>query len=139
MQVLLIFFNLSGFVSSLLLLWKIVHNKPNTKEKGNEKTHGALFEIGPDDYLLEINGKTSDGFINKLGFVTYRNKSNSFGLDQGEEFKYRHNNYTFGAAAGGFRDYIDFLQFPVLPAPKEFLLGLNPVAVNLNLSLPSKP
>lgn len=36
----------------------IVHNKP---EKVG-KTHGALFEIGPDDYLLEINGKvSSDG------------------------------------------------------------------------------
>jgi len=123
-------------VNNFIFFFEIVHNKPNIKEKGNEKTHGALFEIGPDDYLLEINGKTSDGFINKLGFVTYRGKSNSFGIDLGEDFKYRHNNHTFGAVAGGHRDYLDFLSIPVLPAPKEFLLGINPVAINLNVSLP---
>jgi hypothetical protein len=38
------------------------HNEPPTKQKNH---HMSLFEIGPDDYLLEIKGKISqDGYFN---------------------------------------------------------------------------
>lgn len=81
---------------------KASHNVPKDKEikKGIEK---RVFEIGPDDYLMEISGHFSDR-LNRISFVTYKNKIGTYGGDEGEPFLFKYNGYTFGPFSGGHRD-----------------------------------
>jgi len=108
---------------------KAVHNMMKDKKKAQRK----VFEIGPDDYLLEISGRAGD-WLDKLSFVTYRGKTATFGGNGGKEFSHRFEGHTFGAFSGGHRDYLDFLEIPIIPVPQEFLAQFKPIQVNVSLN-----
>lgn len=72
--------------------------------------------------------------MNKIGFLSYRGKQASFGIDEGTFFSHKYDNYTFGGIIGGFRDYIDFLHIPLLPCPQDFLREFKPIQLNLNMN-----
>lgn len=78
-----------------------------------------MFEIGPDDYLLEIAGRSSE-VLDFLVLKTYRGKYVEAGGAGGSPFSFRFINQTFGPFAGMTSDYINFLEIPIIPIPKEF-------------------
>jgi len=69
---------------------------------------------------LEISGRAGE-WLDRISFITYRGKTASFGGSGGEEFHYRFDGFTFGAFIGGHRDYIDFLEIPIIPVPSDFM------------------
>lgn len=90
--------------------------------KKKNKIKSRVFEIGPDDYLLEIAGHTDGERITRLTFTSYRGKIGNYGSDLGKPFKYRFDNFTFGPFNSGFRkDAIEFLDLAVIPVPANFL------------------
>lgn len=99
-----------------------------------------MFEIGPDDYLLEVNARMSDDGekIFGIGFTTYKAKKGFFGGEKvsNNQITIAHKfiDHTFGSVSGGFRDTIDFLNFSVVPVPAEFLKGFKPVVLNFNVN-----
>lgn len=57
---------------------KAGHNVP----KKRKELKNTVFEIGPDDYLSEIQGAYEEGKKNKITnitFLTYRGKAGTFG------------------------------------------------------------
>lgn len=100
---------------------KAGHNVPKEKKvlKKSNKIKSRVFEIGPDDYLKEIAGHydNANGHICRLTFTSYRGKIGNYGSDLGTPFKHSFNNMTFGPFNSGFKDYLDFLDVPVIPCP----------------------
>ncbi|KRX02557.1 Mannose-binding lectin [Pseudocohnilembus persalinus] len=117
---------------------KAGHNVPKEKKilKKSNKIQSRVFEIGPDDYLLEVAGHycPKEKVISRLTLTSYRGKIGNYGSDIGTPFCYNFKDYTFGPLTSGYRDYLEFLDFPVIPVPASFLRELNPVKVNINIS-----
>ncbi len=83
-------------------LLKAGHNTPKKKKE----LKSAVFEIGPDDYLSEIQGayvedKKKNKIIN-ITFLTYRGKAGTYGGIGGVQFNYGFPGHTFGAFEGGY-------------------------------------
>jgi hypothetical protein len=53
----------------------------------------------------------------RITFSTYRGKTGNYGSDLGTPFTYKFPNMTFGPFTSGFRDFIEFMDIPVIPAP----------------------
>lgn len=106
---------------------KAAHN-PQKDKKSIQK---RVLEIGPDDYLKEISGHTTEKGITRITFSTYRGKEGTYGSDQGEPFIYKFEGHTFGAFAGGFKDHLKHLEITVCPVPVQFLDEFRPINVNV--------
>jgi hypothetical protein len=68
--------------------------------------------------LLEIHGRVGLR-INKLGFKTYKGKHKEIGIDDGNEFVYRFDGYSFGSVSGGFGEHLDYLSILTHPLPEN--------------------
>ena len=101
------------------------HNITKFKPFGSVfgSVHEHTFKIDEDDDLLEVFGFAALR-INKLGFRTYRGKEHACGKDHGEPFAYRFPGMTFGAAAGGYGDNLDYLVLRTHPIHAEHRHGL---------------
>lgn len=101
---------------------KAGHNVPKEKKllKKSNKIKSRVFEIGPDDYLLEIAGHYDDKekVISRLTFTSYRGKIGNYGSDVGTPFKYKYNDYTFGPLTSGYKDFLEYLEVSVVPVPR---------------------
>lgn len=77
-----------------------------------------VFRIAEDDELLEVYGRVGT-HINKLCFRTYKSHIGEFGHNVGEPFSYRFPGHTFGAASGGYGEFLDYLILQVVPLPQN--------------------
>ena len=100
----------------------------------DKKYETRTLEIGPDDYLSEISGHTTEKGITRLTFTTYRGKVGTYGGDEGTPFIHKFPGSTFGAISGGFRDHLEHLEFQVCPAPASFLAEFKPIQINVRIN-----
>lgn len=72
---------------------KASHNVPADKKlkKKKNEIQSRVFEIGPDDHLLEIAGHfdSDKNRISRLTFTSYRGKIGNYGSDKGAPFTNR--------------------------------------------------
>lgn len=70
---------------------KAQHNVPAEKKLLKKKNHikSRVFEIGPDDYLLEIAGHMDKEKLARITFTSYRGKIGNYGSDLGVPFTYK--------------------------------------------------
>lgn len=81
--------------------------------------HKETFHIDDNDSLLEISG-FGGLTVNKIKFLTYRGHSHSYGVDEaGVPFLFAFPGHTFGAVAGGYDKFLDYLIVRTQPLPAE--------------------
>jgi len=124
--------------SSSPVLAPYLQPEGHNDQKGSSKAQARLFNIGPDDYLLQVAG-CFDGHLLKLELLTYRGIVGVFGdATRPNRFVFRFEGYTFGSFSSGFKSYVEFLEIKLRILPQEFFSKFLPTPTMNSLKLDQK-